>query len=222
MTISGTRCSVTPPCERSGTSSPDRSWRAADQVAHAIGRQFETFAALAVVIDRLDAVDIGKLHFQRADIGFVGQVDRRVGAQGAVMHDVGIGDRQDHARGAWREQCVEFVLQVDDVGLARGVVLGVHAMVGSQHDGRAERIEFGPVLVHHRVECIGAVAAGGELVLNVIGGRQVHQVRPHSLHQPDAGGENEFRQLGAVYRRHRHADHAEHVVDAVLGAADLV
>ena len=43
MRISGTRCSLTPPCERSGASSPDRSWRAAE-VPNTVERSVEAGA----------------------------------------------------------------------------------------------------------------------------------------------------------------------------------
>ena len=56
LTISGTRCSEMPPCERNGSSSCDRSWRDAlvpsttlrsaddHDVADAVGRQLEAIA----------------------------------------------------------------------------------------------------------------------------------------------------------------------------------
>ena len=85
------------------------------------------------------------------------------------MHHVGVGDRQDNARRARRQQAIHFVLQVNDVGLASAVVLGVHAVIGGQRDHRAERVELRPVAIHHRVERVGAIAARGELVLDIIG-----------------------------------------------------
>ena len=43
------------------------------------------------------------------------------------MHHVGVGDRQDHPGAAGPDPAVEQVLQVDHVGRAAAVVLGVHA-----------------------------------------------------------------------------------------------
>ncbi|MNS94764.1 hypothetical protein D3C72_1289910 [compost metagenome] len=60
------------------------------------------------------------------------------------------------------------------------------------------------------------------LVLDVVGGGQVHQVRPLGFEQRHAGGEHELRQVRAVDRRQRHADAGQHVVDAVFFKARLV
>ena len=84
------------------------------------------------------------------------------------------------------------------------------------------RIELGHVAVHHGVEVVGDRRAGRVLVLDVVGGREIHDLRPVALHQLDAGGEHELRQAGAVDVRHVHADQGVDVLDAVLGQGRLV
>ena len=69
------------------------------------------------------------------------QVDRRERAERAVVDDIGIGDRQDHARALGAEPAIEQVLQEDDVGTGVELGLGVHAVVRRQHDHCAHRIE---------------------------------------------------------------------------------
>ena len=57
------------------------------------------------------------------------------------MDDVGIGDRQDDACRARAEPRVEMVLQEHDVGPAERIGLGVHPVIGGEHDGGAQRIQ---------------------------------------------------------------------------------
>ena len=85
-------------------------------------------------------------------------------------------------------------------------MLGVHAVVRGERDGAAERVQAREIAVHHGVERIGRRRARRGLVLHVVGGREVHQIRAIALHQLHARGKHEFRQLRAVHRRHRHAD----------------
>ena len=60
------------------------------------------------------------------------------------------------------------------------------------------------------------------LVLDVISGREIHDIGALGLHQLNAGGEHEFRQIGAVDRRQRPVDEAQRIVDAVLDLGRLV
>jgi len=63
----------------------------------------------------------------------------------------------------------------------------------------------------------------GALVLHVVGGREIHHVGAAFVrHQLDAGREHELRELGAVDRRHRHADALDDLGDAVLVLGRLV
>ena len=133
-----------------------------------------------------------------------------------MVHDIGIGNREDHSRAARADPGVEQILQIDDVRRAVGTGLRVHAMVGSQREHCTRRVEPREVAVHHRVERVRAFTAGCELVLNVVGGRQVHQIRALRLHQLHACGEHELRELGAVYRRHRSPDESDYVLDTVI------
>ena len=61
-----------------------------------------------------------------------------------MVDDVGIGDRQDHARRAGAEPAVELVLQEHDVGPAERVGLGVHAVIGGEDDRGAQRVQSRP------------------------------------------------------------------------------
>ena len=46
------------------------------------------------------------------------------------MDDIRIGDRQDHLGLAGAKASVEHILQIDDVGLAIGEMLVLHAVIG--------------------------------------------------------------------------------------------
>ena len=162
LTMSGTRCSETPPCERSGASSPERSWRATggaehgralgddDEVADPVGRAARRTAPprRASAPTRCRAARAMRAA-SAAGVGALGQIDRRERAERAVVDDVGIGDRQDDTRGAAADPVVEDVLQVDDVGLRVHPRLRVHAVVGREHDRAAQRVELAEVAVHH-------------------------------------------------------------------------
>ena len=75
------------------------------------------------------------------------------------------------------DQRVDDVLEIEHVGRAVGQVLVVHAVVGGQDDDRAGGVERADVAVDHRVERVGGRRAGRRLVLNVVGRRQIHDVR---------------------------------------------
>ena len=100
-----------------------------------------------------------------------------------------------------------------------GVVLWLHAVVGGQRERGATRIELAQDNRPSSVESVRHRRAGRVLVLDVVGGREIHDVGPIGFEQLDAGGKDELAQLGAVDRRQRHADEVEHVVDAVAPRA---
>src|SRR3546814_294062 len=106
------------------------------QLADAVLRQLEGLGGLLAREHPLDALQAGDVPRHGGDIGTLGQVDRGVGAEGAVVDHIGIRDWQDGTRLAFAEERIERALQVEHVGRAVGVVLGVHAVVGGQHDDR--------------------------------------------------------------------------------------
>ena len=132
-----------------------------DEVAHAVGRQLEARAGLVARQHDVDAGSAGNARARRPRVGVRRrQVDRRERAQRAVVDDVRIGDRQDHARARRAVRRVEHVLQEDDVRPAEGVGLRVHAVIGGDDDGRAQRVELREIAVHHRVELVGGAVPG--------------------------------------------------------------
>ncbi len=139
-----------------------------------------------------------------------------------MVHHVRIGDRQNHPRLCGSQPCIERVLQINHVGPAIRAVFGVHAMIGGEDDRGPQFVEPREIPVHHRVEIVGQRRAGRGLVLDVIGGGQVHEIRPLPLHQLHARDEDEFRKRRAVHGGQRHADAVEHIVDAVFGQCHLI
>ena len=235
FSTSGTDCSEMPPCERSGASRPgeivlggrpaegDKARGDHDEVADAVRRQLEAARSLGAGQHRLDAAQAGDARNQCRHVDIAGQVDGGVGAQGAVVHDVRIGDRQDDARAGGAQPPIQHVLQVDHVRARIEPGLGVHAVIGGERDGAAQGIELAQVAVHHAVEGIGLLGARGVLVLHVVGGREVHDILGLRLHEP---ARRRRTRTPTAPRCRRPAPacptSCTHALDAVLGKAHLV
>ncbi len=101
-------------------------------------------------------------------------------------------------------------------------MLVLHAVVGDDDDDGAAGIELAQILVHHRVEAVGALRARRILVLHVVGGGEIHEVGLHAVKQLDARREDEFRKLRRIDVRHAHADEGADICDAVVGQVHLV
>ena len=223
-----------PPCERSGTVRPERSCLAAalpiavlrSETTITSPRRSSGSSNFLQPVARSSASSMPgspAMRLMRSPLfGIVRQIDRGEGAERAVMHDIGIGDRQDHPRLAGADPAVEHVLQIDHVRRAVGLVLVVHAVIGGEDDGRALGIQLRQVAVHHAIEAVGVGRAGRRLVLHIVGGREIHDVRPAFLQQLHARGEHELAEVRAVDRGQRPADIGQRIVDAVLGHRGLV
>ena len=110
LTSSGTFCSDVPPCERSGTSSPDRSCRSRlvpmtvssrDTTTRSPMRSAGSSNCAAALRARQHRFDAGQRRDPLGDRALIrgcGQVRERKGAERAVVHDIRVGDRQDHPR----------------------------------------------------------------------------------------------------------------------------
>src|SRR5690606_1805297 len=149
--------------------------------------------------------------------GAVLQVHGGERAEGAVVRGVGVGGGQHHPGGARAVPVVQQALRVDHVGFAVGVGLAVHAVVGGDHQHRAQFVDPPEVAVQHGVEVVGDRGAGGVLVLDVVGQRDVGEVGAVALQDLGAGGHRELAQPGAVHLGQVHADQVQDVLDAVVG-----
>ena len=193
-----------------------------DDVALALGRQFKACATLGARQRKLDARHRGKAGKQVGHIHRRRQVSGGKRAQRAVVHDIRIGNGQNHPRHPQPQPAVEHILQINDVGLAVGAVFVVHAVVGGQRHGTTHFFQCGEVWIHHLVKGVGGRCTWRRLVLHVIRGRQIHQVGPVLFHDFHASGKDELGQVGAVDRGQRLADHLEHLVYAVFFQRALV
>ncbi len=119
-------------------------------------------------------------------------------------------------------QASNLILQIDHVGLAVRQMLVVHAVIGGQHQHAALLVERADIAVHHGVESIRHRRAGRGLVLHVIGGGEIHQVRPLAHDDGNPRRHDEFRQFRGIDVGHLHADALRHVGDAVVLQRRLV
>ena len=193
-----------------------------DDVAHAVLRQFEPGAGGSagggVEHPRHTAEPPGQVvgvHVRR-------QINRGERAERPVMNHIGVGDRQDHPGPRRAEPVIQQLLQVNHPRPAGLVMFRVHAVIGGQRDGAAECVELGPVAVHHGVEGVRIVGARRVLVLNIVGCREIGDVRAPTLHQGNTSGEYELAEIGAVDRGQRPAGHPEHVLDAIVIEGRLI
>ena len=144
--IIGTRCSEMPPCERSGSLEPRQvvpsaRWCRARRCVRRRrrGRRCGRPAARSARRPRFarqHQFDARQLAQPASDVARTAprrQVDGRERAERAVMHDVGIGDRQDDARRARRRASRRAApAGRRRSGVPSRVGLGVHAVVGGQ------------------------------------------------------------------------------------------
>ncbi len=139
LTSNGTFCSDRPPCERRGTSRPDRSCRprpGADdgvplrhdhQIADSVRWQLEACSGLGARQHRFNA---GKRRDLLGDARGVGggRYTRANEPRAPWVHDIRIGDRQDHPRLGRAQPGIEGVLQINDIRLTVRAVFRIHAV----------------------------------------------------------------------------------------------
>ena len=109
-----------------------------------------------------------------------------------MVNDVGIGYGQQHPCRSNASFAIQDVLKKNNIWVPQGIGFGVHAVVSGDADGCTQLIKPLEIAVHHGVETIGASGARCMLVLHVVCGRQVHQVRPQRFQQHDAGRKYEL------------------------------
>ena len=118
------------------------------------------------------------------------------------MPNEGIGDGTDDPDRSFAEARIQFVFQIDDIWRAVLCGLVVHPVVGGNGHGGTERNQRRHRLVHLAVIGVRLGLSGRVLVLHIIGGRQVHQIRTHGRQKLHAGIEHEQRQIrGVLVRR---------------------
>ena len=139
-----------------------------------------------------------------------------------MMHDIGIGNRQDHPRGGLAEPFVQKVLNIDDDRVAGIVMFRLHTVVGRQHDGCTHAVEFAQIAVDHGVEAKRAILVGCEFVLDIVSGRQIQHIRIPFFQDFHAGGENKLRQFCGIDFRHRSAEPCAGILDAVFRLCRLI
>ena len=192
------------------------------QIANAVRRQLKTGGSGGAVQHFFHFGD----GIQCCNYGLLGcagfQIHRGVGPQRAVVHHIGVGNGQQHAGAFMAQSLVQRILQECHLRAAQRIGLGVHAVVGGDTDHRTHGVQLAQVAIHHGVEGIGIGRARRVLVLHIVGGGQIHQIRPLAAHQHHASGKHEFRQVGAIDRRQRQAHLRQHIGDAVRFQAGLV
>ena len=92
------------------------------------------------------------------------------------MKNIGVGDGQDDLD-LFLELFREQALEVDDVGLSRGGLLGIHSMVGRRSDNGPQVKQPSKLVVEGRVEIEGLGVFRGELVLHIVSQREVKKIR---------------------------------------------
>ena len=100
------------------------------------------------------------------------EIDGGVGAQRAVVDDIGVGDGQNDPRFG-DTGGDELGLDKLHLGGTVGVGFGVHAVIGGNAQDNVLGVECADKAVEAGVEGVGLWLAGCPLVLDEIGGRKV-------------------------------------------------
>ncbi len=126
------------------------------------------------------------------------EVHHRAGAERAVVQDVRIGDRQDDARFARAQPAIQYILQKDHARPSIRIGLGAHAVIGGHHERRAQSIDLGQRPVDREVEPIGLNGPRRVLVLHVVAGREIHQIRLRRCQKVRAIGQRALAEPGGI------------------------
>src|SRR5688572_13369491 len=159
-------------------------------VAKTVGGQLELFGGVSAV----HFGHTGKIVQKMENVKFAAGTDfRRQMNDGkrterTVMDDIGICDGQDNTEARAVFFC-QFAFQINDVGGAIGLLLGVHAMIGSDADESAECNETTQLLVDGGVQIQRLRFFGPELVLDEVSGGEIKKIGEIMLEQFDAGAE---------------------------------
>ena len=89
-------------------------------------------------------------------------------------------------------------------------------MIRRQSDGCAERSHASQRAIDSPIELVSFLRTGGILVLNVVGEREIHQIRLFPLEDLDAGFQHEQRKIRRVFIGKGLADVGEAIVDAIV------
>ena len=137
------------------------------------------------------------------------------------MADESVRDGADDRARPPAELPVENVFQPHHAGRAVLVALVVHAVVGGERHGRAQLLEPAEARIHFRIEAVGLPVPRRIGVLDIVGEREVEDIRAALLEQLQPRIEHEEGKVRRIHVRQRLADKAERVLDAVLlhGAA---
>ena len=184
-------------------------------VADAVGCKLKLEGGHFAVVDFRDAFPAVEEADDLTRPSGVVKVDHDQRAKGAVVDDVGVGDGADDGDACGTEPFVEQGLDVDDLRVALFIVLGVHAVVGGGGDD-APCVEQAPDLgVDLAVEVQRLLLVGCELVLHVVGEREVEEVGPALLDECGTGLEDVDGGVAGVDLGAWPADDVLGVVDAV-------
>ena len=109
-----------------------------DEIGLAVERQFEPLRGICRVEHQRYSRQCCARRHQSGNVGGASRVDADKRPERAVMAHERVGDRTDHPYRSGAETAVELVFEKNHVGLAVGLRLVVHAVVGDETDDRAQ------------------------------------------------------------------------------------
>ena len=179
-------------------------------------------SSLFAGVNRLNAMHRLQTLNRLVEIDRGRQINGGKGAKGPVVHHIGIGDGQYHPRHGSAQPSVKPILQINDLRQTIHAHFGIHAVVSGQGNDATHVFELLQITVHHGVEGIGPRSARCKFMLDVVGGGQIHHIRPLVLHQPHTSGKHKFRQVSAVNTGQGLAHFGQDLVYAVFSQGGLV
>src|SRR2546428_2665652 len=187
-----------------------------DDIADAIRGKLKEATGLVTGADVLDTCNPLELPHDMLDVNGWIKIDSSKRAKGTVMHDIGVGNRENDPYLISSAPIAEKLAQINDLWLPQRVIFVVHAVVCSNaYDGSA-CVKCAKVLVETLMKAVGFCRSRRVFMLNIVSQGEVHQRWLIALEHAESGFQDKFTQLTRIDFRGVPPDQRIDIVDAML------
>src|SRR2546428_6790658 len=187
-----------------------------DNITNAIRGKLKEATGRVTCADVLDSCNHLELCHDLLGVnGWIG-IDRGKRAKGAVMHDIGVGNRENDPYLISSAPVAEKLAQINDLWLPQRVIFVVHAVVCSDAYNGSACVKYAKVLVKTLMKAVGFCCARRVFMLNIVSQGEVHQRWLIALEHAESGFQDKFTQLTRIDFRGVPPDQRIDIVDAML------